>query len=162
LTSLQARSDYQLWAFDARGRAIDPGAVAAWWTYLASTAFVDTNSSSLWASGANFPSGTKATCAVDARRTVHLVNAHEGPLAAPLVDGRLTITSADSGSGVVRSAAGTSALGFSFAPVPTDPATTSAADPALDNAPLPRLALLPSGLSPGLAYGDSLQLWPSG
>ena len=135
--------DYTLWAFDARGNAIDPGAVAAWWSYLAQAVF-----SNLWVTGATSTTPTGVACATADQLTVQLVNPHEGALAAPLLDGRLTLSNATTGTGVVRRASGTWPLGFAFG---------AAGDPAVDDAPIPRVAVLPSG-----TYAATLSLWPSG
>ena len=128
---------FRLWAFDARGRAIDPGAVAAWWARLATTTF-----DNLWAgSGAD-----QRTCPVAAARTLHLVGAHEGPVPAALLARTNVGGTTGAATDNVRSASGTAAVTIGFT-----------AAPASDDAPLPRAALLPHG-----AYGASLSLWPSG
>lgn len=62
-----------LWAFDDRGRALDPGAVAAWWAFLASAAVFD----NLWA---HSDTADQRTAAVAPIRSVLMCNAHEGPL----------------------------------------------------------------------------------
>ena len=62
----------QMWAFDHRGRPLDPGAVAAWWNLQAGTAHTN-----LWADGV-----AQRTVQVANGLTFHLVNAHEGPLDA--------------------------------------------------------------------------------
>ena len=138
---------YKLWAFDARGRAIDPGAVAAWWTYLGQIVFSNLWAPNVWSSGTTLDQ--QIVCAADARLSVHLVNPHESSLTAPLLDGRLTITGAASGSTAVRSASNAS-TGMSFA-------FGAAADTSVDDAPIPRVALLPSG-----QYAATLSVWPGG
>jgi hypothetical protein len=128
----------KLWAFDARGRAIDPGAVAAWWSFLATVSF-----NNLWASGITGPD--QRTSAVAPQLTIHLVNAHEGALADPLLS-RLSPSNI-AGTGVVRSRdTGAGAASFTFT-----------APPNPDDAPVPKLALLPHG-----TYADTLNLWPTG
>ena len=127
---------YTLWAFDSRGRAIDPGAVASWWAFLATSLF-----DNLWASGV-----TQRTCAVAAARSLHLVNAHEGALTAAML-GRASVGNASgAATDVVRQASGTTAVTIAFT-----------AAPAIDNAPVPRAALLPHR-----AYATSVNLWLSG
>jgi hypothetical protein len=127
---------YTLWAFDSRGRAIDPGAVASWWAFLATSLF-----DNLWASGV-----TQRTCAVAAARSLHLVNAHEGALTAAML-GRANVGNASgAATDVVRQASGTTAVTIAFT-----------AAPAIDHAPVPRAALLPHR-----AYATSVNLWPSG
>ena len=128
-------SDVNLWAFDQRGRAVDPGAVAAWWQYLGTHAFTN-----LWQDAAQ-----NRTVAATAHRSVHLVNAHAGPLADDPVLARLQGLT---GTGVVRTVSGTEAIALSF---------SSAPDDAPDDAPVPKLALLPSG-----TYGDTLSIWAGG
>lgn len=133
-----ATSNLKLWAFDALGRPLDPGAVAAWWVFLAGTAFTN-----LWAGGLD--SADRRTAASDAALTFHLVNAHEGPIGEVLLN-RLSFSNV-SGSGVVRTrGAGSGAAALSFTPAP---------DP--DNAPVPRMAMLPNG-----TYATTVNLWPSG
>ncbi|NWK95835.1 hypothetical protein DM806_09125 [Sphingobium lactosutens] len=129
-------SSFRLWAFDRRGRAIDPGAVAAWWAHLATTLF-----DNLWAG-----SGNQRTCAATAARNVHVVSAHEGPV-APLLLGRTTIGGASgTATDIVRAASGTAAVTVAFSTAPTP-----------DTAPVPRAALLPHG-----RWTSTLNLWPSG
>ena len=126
----------RLWAFDARGRAVDPGAVASWWSYLATQVF-----NNLWAPGV-----AARTCGTTAGRRVHFVNLHEGPAPAALL-GRLQTSGLDgTANDVVRAASGSAAVALSFSAAP---------DP--DDAPQPRMALLPHR-----ALGASLALWPSG
>jgi hypothetical protein len=138
---------YTLWAFDARGHAIDPGAVAAWWTYLGQIVFSNLWAPNVWPPAT--PINQQVVCAADAQFTVHLVNPHEGALAAPLLDGRLAVTGAVDGTIAVCSASN-AASGMSFAFNP-------ASDSNVDDAPIPRVALLPSG-----TYGDTLAVWPGG
>ncbi|HEY7372272.1 MAG TPA: hypothetical protein VIF57_08950 [Polyangia bacterium] len=150
----------KLWAFDARGRAIDPGAVAAWFSYLIqqstlngaenALAFGDTTD---WAQDAN---GKPLVANVTAGRVVHLVDAHEGVLADPFVgaSGRLRMD----GSSVTDTVlvASTNGTAFTFSDPP--PAGSVPYNPAVDNAPEKRMALLPDG-----AYATTtLTLWPNG
>lgn len=74
-----------LWTFDHRGRALDPGAVANWLAFMASTGIWD----NLWFDGTaqTIPAAASGTIAlpttpVTVGRVVHLTNAHEGPLAS--------------------------------------------------------------------------------
>jgi hypothetical protein len=129
----------RLWAFDAGGRAIDPGAVAAWWRFLADDSVFD----NLWAEGLD--TADQRTASTDAQLTLHLANAHEGPIGDTLL-GRLNFTNVD-GTGLVRtrgSDSGAAQIAF------TDP-------PDPDDAPVPKMAMLPNG-----TYADTLALWPSG
>jgi hypothetical protein len=138
---------YTLWAFDARGHAIDPGAVAAWWTYLGQIVFSNLWAPNVWPPAT--PLDQQVVCAADAKLTVHLVNPHEGALAAPLLDERLTVTGAVDGTVAVCSASNAnSGMSFAFG---------TASDPNVDDAPIPRVALLPSG-----KYGSTLAVWPGG
>jgi len=125
----------RLWAFDTAGRAIDPGAVAAWWSFLA------TSFQNLFVEGQ-----VARTARAQARLTVHLVNPHEGAL-DPVLDGRLAFLNLD-GSGPLREAAAAGNVQLSFDPADPD-------NP--DDAPLPRMALLPNG-----RYASELTLWPAG
>ncbi|WP_426163650.1 hypothetical protein [Sandarakinorhabdus sp. DWP1-3-1] len=134
-----AAVSHGVWAFDARGRAVDPGAAAAWLAYLATVEF-----DNLWAPGLD--AGDKRTATAPDARSVYLVNAHEGTLTAALL-ARATLAGVDgAATDVVRRASGTAAVtvGFSAAPAP-------------DDAPVPRAALLPHR-----AWGNSVSLWPAG
>lgn len=159
-----------LWAFDYRGRPVDPGAVASWWSHLASgnvTSVATFNN--LWAD--TDTTGTnQRTASVSAGNVVHLVSVNEGPLDEPSSSALLTrvttsndLTPVQDNSGVpskvlfttpTAPAAGTTS-NVAFSAAPADPATT-------DDAPLPRAALLPHA-----TYGASVQFsawgssWPS-
>ncbi|WP_131105697.1 hypothetical protein [Ornithinimicrobium sufpigmenti] len=109
----------RLFAFDARGRAIDPGAVAAWWARLA------TSFTNLWASGAD-----ERTATVDAQRTVILCGPDESP-AAEGVLARLSATGM-TGAGAVRVAG-------------SETATVALTAGGQADAALPRVAVLPRG-----------------
>lgn len=119
----------RLWAFDSGGRPIDPGAVAEWWRFIAD----DVPDDSLWASTDPL---RRRTMLVDPVNTVHLVNAHEGPLVEPMLS-RVTTTGALPASGVVRRQQ-----------LPTTPIQLAlqTAPAQHDPAPLPRIAVLPNGV----------------
>jgi hypothetical protein len=132
----------KLWTFDTRGRAIDPGAVAAWWAFLGATAFTNLYE-------ASFTGADRRTAAVDPQLIVHLVNAHEGT-ASPVDLARVSATNSDGTNPVLsRSATATAALTIGFTDAPTSPTP--------DDMPSPEVALLPTG-----PYGASVALWPSG
>ncbi|MEL6893631.1 MAG: hypothetical protein AAFP84_18710, partial [Actinomycetota bacterium] len=103
-----------LWAFDHLGRPVDPGAVAAWWNRLATT---DWNN--LWSSTT---AADQRTAPVAAARTVHLVDAHEGPMPADHL-ARLTPTNltvvGTVGNVLSMSPTGTTAPTFALSPTPT-------------------------------------------
>ena len=107
-----------LWAFDDRGLAVDPGAVASWWNYMATVLF------NMWAAGAD---QRTVTCAD--QLTVHFVNPAEGPADAPLL-GLLNTTNLN-GTGAIRTA-GTNAPSVQFQTAGNDDSPK-------------RLALLPNG-----------------
>ncbi len=155
-----------LWAFDRRGRAIDAGAVAAWWSWLLNTGVGDDPATaatdfqllapSIAAAGYPQAGGLPVVVQVAAQRTAHFVTAHEGPLGAPLLGGRLQNGVAAVPANLVQPA-NSDSVALLFAPVPA-PATAPPADnPTLDNAPRPRLAVLPTG-----AYAAAATLWPGG
>jgi hypothetical protein len=127
----------KLWAFDHRGRPVDPGAVAAWWNALA--AAFEGASGTLWAKGVD---GTlQRTCAVTDSRNLHLVSPH---LAAPGVD-LATVTAGNAtGTGQLRRASSAGPVELSLAAGQAD-------------APPRRIGLLPEG-----RLGESLRLWPAG
>jgi hypothetical protein len=145
-----------LWTFDARGRAVDPGAVAAWFSYL-----VNTGSTDLALGGtSNWPQDNSQprVCLFDAGRVVHLVNAHEGVVGDPFVrasTSRLQVRSGNVDKTVLVET-GTQATSLAFTAAPNNP-TNPPHNPAVDDAPLPRVALLPDG-----NYDSTLTLWPDG
>lgn len=119
----------KLWAFDIHGRAFDAGAWAEILKHLATVPW-----DNLWASS---DSDRQHTVAVENARTVHLVNAHEGVLDSDIatrINGNLSDLTLVGGSGHVYRAGTSPAIGISAA---------SNAD--TDNAPLARLAPLPTG-----------------
>lgn len=122
----------RLWVFDARGRALDPGAAACWWLYLATQAtngFAD-----LFADGVE--SRTAPIASGADRLLIQLVNAHEGPLDATTL-ARVDVGGNVDGTGTLRyrgTGTGAVTLGFTDAPTTTP-----------DDLPLPRLAILPDG-----------------
>ncbi|WP_061298046.1 hypothetical protein [Herbidospora cretacea] len=122
-----------LYAFDDRGRSIDPGAVAAWWTRLTTTF------SNLFAPGAATRVATTA-----AQLTVQLAGPADAP-AAEAVLSRLTTTNV-TGTGPVR-VRGTQSAAAAF----------TLTGGTADTAPLPLVAALPGG-----TYGPSVGLWPDG
>ncbi|HHL20012.1 MAG TPA: hypothetical protein ENJ52_00625, partial [Aliiroseovarius sp.] len=119
----------KIWAFDLRGRPFDPGALASIWAHMTGTLW-----DNLWAST---DSSRQRIAAVADAKTVHLVNAHEGPLEPALkarISGQLTDLTAIAGSDVVFAAGTNPAIGLSAAP-----------DANTDTAPLARIAPLPAG-----------------
>ena len=116
----------QLWCFDFRGRPLDPGAVANWWAFMASTPVW----SNLWA---HDDVADQRTSAVSAGRFVHIVSAHEGPLTTGLQN-RLNLTGLTqvTGSAQLYSIGTNPAINLTTAPIP-------------DTAPIPRIAALPNG-----------------
>ena len=155
--------DVDLWAFDHRGRPLDPGAVAAWWSWLMNTGIGAQTASDpfqLLAPGINpndLPqaNGVPLLCAVDAARIVHVADAHEGPLGEPFLGDRLLADSAAVNESLL--AAPGTALVLSIEPVPSPTTPPPVDNPTVDNAPRPRVAVLPAG-----QYGTSLTLWPDG
>jgi hypothetical protein len=154
-----------LWAFDRRGRAIDPGAVAAWWSWLLNTAVGDNPATAAtdfqliapnMAPG-DYPHSNALPVVVQttAQRTLHLVDAHEGPLSSPFINGRLQ----NGGSAVTDALIQPSGnnVDLTFSPLPAPGATPPPDNPQLDNAPRARMAALPTG-----TYGTAANVWPSG
>ncbi len=75
----------KLWTFDHRGRPLDPGAVANWLAFMASTGIWD----NLWFDGnaQTIPAAASGsiglpTTPVNVGQVVNVNNAHEGPIAA--------------------------------------------------------------------------------
>jgi hypothetical protein len=155
-----------LWAFDHRGRAVDAGAVASWWSWLLSAGVGDDPATGatdyqLLAPGINAGTlpvinGLPAVANAQAGLTVHLVDAHEGALGAPFLNDRLQ----SGGSAVTANllaASNTTGQAFVFSNL-TPPGTTPPPDnPQVDNAPLARMAVLPDG-----NYGTAANVWPGG
>jgi len=157
--------DVDLWAFDRRGRAIDPGAVACWWSWLLNTGVGDDPATGatdyqLLAPGitaANYPQQAALPVVVkfDAQQTVHLVDAHEGLLGAPFINDRLQNAAAAVTSNLIQVTGNGPSLSFSALPAPG--ATPPLDNPQVDNAPRARMAVLPTG-----TYGTTATVWPSG
>ncbi|WP_300080732.1 hypothetical protein [Propioniciclava sp.] len=118
LLTFPAAATVKLFAFDVRGRPLDPGAVAAWWTSLTTTF------NNLWAPGV-----TQRTATTTAQLGFHLTSPNEAP-AHPGVLGRLQATG-PTGTGPVRTTTGGANLTLTGGTV--------------DAAPLPRVAVLPAG-----------------
>lgn len=118
LLTFPAAATVKLFAFDVRGRPLDPGAVAAWWASLTTTF------DNLWVAGV-----TQRTATVTPQLSLHLAAPNEGP-AHPGVLGRLQATGLV-GTGPVRTTTGDANLTLTGGTV--------------DAAPQPRVAVLPSG-----------------
>lgn len=170
-----------LWAFDRRGRPIDPGAVASWWSWLLNTGVGDdpgTGAADFQLLAPNIQAANYPQSAAPALPQVanfaaqliaHLVDPHEGVLGAPflgLAPGapaggtiRLrnngTAFTAGNNNNLLIVGAGGAALDFSNPPVV--PANTPVDNPPVDNAPRPRMAVLPNG-----SYLPAVTLWPGG
>jgi hypothetical protein len=123
----------RLFAFDARGRCVDPGAVAAWWTRL-TTSFTNLRA----------PGVAPRIATAAPQLTVQLVGPDDAP-ATDAVLSRLTVTNV-TGSGPVRVRGSTSAA-----------AAFALTGGTADAAPLPLLAALPAG-----SYGAAVSLWAAG
>ena len=150
-----------LWAFDRRGRAIDPGAVACWWSWLLNSAVGPAATPQLFAPGlanADYPqaSGQPVVVQFAAQRTLHLVDAHEGPLGAPFMNDRLLVGGTAATSNLVQ-VTGTNSVALTFQAL-TPPGVAPPVDnPQLDSAPRARVAVLPVG-----TYGNTATVWPGG
>lgn len=166
---LQNLSDgFTLWAFDHRGRALDAGAVAAWWSWLLATGVGAPGGGDpqLMAPGltlaTDYPSaaGNAVVCQCDAARTAHLVDPHEGPLGAPFIGGtnRLKVGTTVP-SHTLLDVGTTNGVVITIDPVPTAGATPTADNPTVDDAPLPRIAILPGGT---YAAAPAPALFPGG
>ncbi len=144
IATLQPGTNYVLHAFDDAGRAMDPGAVAAWWNALAT--LPAGTPQNLWAAG--ITGGERRTCTVAPSRICHLVNPHEGPVSA-VARGRLTLTgnmTVNGANNAILTAPQTTATSVT---APGDPAT---AEP--NPAPVMRVGVLPEG-----PYAVTVNLW---
>ncbi|MBL8702080.1 MAG: hypothetical protein JNK67_27095 [Alphaproteobacteria bacterium] len=130
-----ALTGLKLWAFDDRGRALDPGAVANWWSYLASGSINPLSGppfGNLWADPLG--TGNQATAGVVAGRVVLFCGPSEGPASSAHV-ARLNLSGLTSiGASTTLFTAGT---GPAVALRP--PSTTN------DDMPMPRIGMLPNG-----------------
>lgn len=132
LLSFANPTNVRLFAFDARGRPLDPGAVAAWWARLTAS-FTNL-----------FAPGPTRTVTVTGQLTAQLVGPDEAT-ATEAVLSRLVTTNL-TGTGPVRIRG-------------TDPAAAhfDLTGGTADQAPLPLLAALPGG-----SYTTAVDLWASG
>lgn len=141
-----------LWAFDADGHALDPGAVAAWWTALANgnVAPFNGNASNLWAEAGN----NARTCAVAPHLGFKLVNPHRGPVGSSVAGAPpLPTNNAPAvGDGSANLFTAAQATG----------ATLSFAAPAAADALPPMAAVLPIGNYLAPTAGTPLRLWQNG
>lgn len=151
------------WAFDRRGRAVDAGAVACWWSWLLATGVGADGSGTLQLTphdivAGDYPqaNGTPVVCPFDAGRLAHLVDAHEGPVLPAFLGGRLKNAGTAVSANLLR-ASGTTAISLTVDPLPAPGTPPPPDNPQLDSLPRPRLAALPNG-----NYANSLTLWPGG
>lgn len=147
LVELASGATFRLWAFDARGRPLDPGAVARWWAFLAPAQQADNSLGfpNLWES--SLQDTDKRTVNASDGLVMHLMNPFGGKPSDALV-GRLDIGNA-TGSGLVRRRDGnTGALTVGF---------TTATGGQPDDLPVPRVAVGPDG-----RMGETLSLWETG
>ncbi|WP_028311144.1 hypothetical protein [Derxia gummosa] len=161
LRNIETAAAQTLWCFDKRGRPIEPGAVAAWFSWLLVTGvgapagggplqLLPAN-----ATPADYPatSGQPEVVPVQAGLSVHLVDAHEGPLGPPFLtpdpaNARLRVGAAApfaAPTDRLLVETGGQPVGLSFTAAPA--AGPVPENPAPDDAPRPRIAVLP-----GLAY----------
>ncbi len=128
-----ALTGLKLWAFDDRGRALDPGAVANWWSFLASGSILSNGTpfGNLWSDPLG--DGNQATAGVVSGRFVLFCSANEGPASATHM-ARLNLNG--------LTAVGASTTLFS---VGAGPAVALSAAPTPDDMPMPRIGLLPTG-----------------
>lgn len=127
----------KLWAFDDRGRPLDPGAVACWWSHLASGTpnAADPLFSNLWASN---QAAQQITAAVTGGFTVEFTSPHEGPV-SPTYLNLLELTATNSNGFTPVDATAASPTLFSVAA----PATiTLTGTPT--TMPIGEIALLPA------------------
>ena len=119
--------DVLMWAFDDRGRALDPGAVANWLAFLASGG---TQWDNLWA---HTDAADQRTATVNASRTLLFCTASEGPL-PDAFRSRLTLQGLTAVAGDLYTVGASPSVQIS-----------AAGNPNSDTMPVPRLALLPNG-----------------
>ncbi len=136
LCKLQPETSYRLWCFDARGRPVEPGAVAEWWLYIDDVGLPGPL-------GGLFARGVDSrTCPVDPTHTVHFVNPHGGP-----VDPRLLERVDEDAAGLLR--VGDTPVGFRIVnqDVKIRMQETDPDDPPVNAFPDPLAVILPGGLA---------------
>jgi hypothetical protein len=173
LLIMSAPQNCTLWAFDDRGRPVDPGAVAAWWSLLMTSMLLPANTLRAGVAQMGNPAvnlfpnknGYQVVCDYFAGFSAHLVNAHEGPLASPFIgaQGRLQSGSpaAPVTSNVLTNGGASLALQFS-AYTNSNSGPTANMNPTPDKAPQARLAVLPNGAYTAAASGSPMTLWKPG
>lgn len=129
-------------AFDRRGRALDPGAIAVMLNWMAQTA--------QW-ENLYFSNETKERRTADAAagRIVHIVSPHEGPLSAEIAARLQT-------SGMTVQGGNSSLFAVGANP---SISLSAAADANTDSVPVPRLAPLPLGPYAALASATPFAGW---
>ncbi len=144
LMKFPAATEARLWVFDHRGHAVDPGAAACWWRFLATHA--TSGFEELFADGVD--ERTAPIAAGADRLTIQLVNAFEGPLTTEEL-ARVQVGGNAGGTDSLRfRGSGSGAVALSF---------TAAPSGAPDDFPIPRLGVLPDG-----RMAESLNLFASG
>ena len=135
----------KLWAFDIHGYPYDPGTVAAIWQHLATEEWEN-----LWASS---DTTRQRTASVTPTKTVHLVNAHEGPLEQRIKD-RVNLTN--------LTPINSSEILFNVN-ANSNPAITLSvsADANTDTTPLARIAPIPAGPYTTFAEASPFAGWQS-
>jgi hypothetical protein len=175
-----------LWAFDQRGRAIDPGAVACWWSWLLNQGVGAAPPAAAPLQLASSPppaypvmNGSQVVCLFNQQLTAHLVDPHEGSMTsntafmnrpAKATDRLLQWDDTGVASQLEQSlvqVSGARGLQFGIAPLPAVPVNVPAPtieNPQPDNAPVARIAVLPNGpyQAMGTTPATALNLWPSG
>lgn len=141
----------KLWCFDHRGRAVDPGAVAAMWSFMS-----DPNNAAVWNNLATETDASLSrTAATVAGRIAHLVSPSEGPLDASIQSRLIT-------SGMTLIDGNASLLSVDVTQTPSLQLSTA---PATDLVPIPRMASLPNGpyvpipVAPSAASGALFAGW---
>ena len=146
----------QVWAFDADGFAIDPGAVAAWWAVIAGGNVAPWNAppppplqlSNMWAD-----TNTR-TCQVAAHLGFRIVNPHRGVVDA---NTRNRLTSPPANATPVDAVNNPDLYTASQTQGATVSFTAAPGGNAPDTVPIPMAALLPIG-----NYGTAVNLWQNG
>lgn len=146
MARLRSGQIYRLFAFCERGLPLDPGAVAAWWSWLAlrdPDTGQEAGDDNLWAD--DLPEAQRRTATVANNLSAHIVNPHHGPVRSDV----LTRLVNDDVTGAVRTRAEDATDALTVGPLGDVP------DP--DPAPGLVLALLPDG-----DYGTQVALWANG
>src|SRR5262245_2529502 len=150
LANFTSGTSVTMWAFDAEGLPIDPGAVANWWLAIGGGSVAPFNGApNMWADNAN-----QRTCNVAPALVFRIVSPHRG-VVDPAVGGRLTRPPINANA--INLTGNPDLFARSPGAGAAAAAVTFTAATGTDTAPAPLAAMLPLG-----NYGNRVNLWAGG